>query len=101
MCLFWPRSFAWNVLWIVFAVRPVDEGGSVALRPGGLTPEGYLGFVKRENLEQCANTEEGAEPVGLEVQEVKQVEKKNVCHVDFHALVFAVGGAGACAARAC
>ena len=22
--------------------RPVDEGGSVALRPGGLTPEGYL-----------------------------------------------------------
>ena len=56
--------------------RPVDEGGSVALRPGGLTPEGYLGFVKRENLEQFANTEEGAEPVGLEVQEVKQVEKK-------------------------
>ena len=48
----------------------------MALRPGGLTPEGYLGFVKRENLEQFANTEEGAEPVGLEVQEVKQVEKK-------------------------
>ena len=23
--------------------RPVDEGGSVALRRGGLTPEGYLG----------------------------------------------------------
>ena len=61
--------------------RPVDEGGSVALRPGGLTPEGYLGFVKRENLEQFANTEEGAEPIGLEVQEVKQeiwkkIEKK-------------------------
>ena len=61
--------------------RPVDEGGSVALRPGGLTPEGYLGFVRRENLEQFANTEEGAEPIGLEVQEVKQeiwkrIEKK-------------------------
>ena len=61
--------------------RPVDEDGSVALRPGGLTPEGYLGFVKRENLEQFANTEEGAEPIGLEVQEVKQeiwkkIEKK-------------------------
>ena len=30
--------------------RPVDEGGSAALRPGGLTPEGYLGFVKREKF---------------------------------------------------
>ena len=61
--------------------RPVDEGGSVALRPGGLTPEGDLGFVKRENLEQYSNTEEGAEPEGLEVQEVQQqiwkkIEKK-------------------------
>ena len=85
--------------------RPVDEGGSVALRPGGLTPEGYLGFVKRENLEQFANTEEGAEPFGLEVQEVKQEIWKNresiVCYVDFQAVVFAGGGAGACAARAC
>ena len=61
--------------------RPVDEGGSVALRPGGLTPEGYVGFVNRDNLEQYANTEEGAEPEGLEVQEVQQqiwkrIEKK-------------------------
>lgn len=61
--------------------RPVDEGGSVALRPGGLTPEGYIGFVNRDNLEQYANTEEGAEPEGLEVQEVQQqiwkrIEKK-------------------------
>ena len=61
--------------------RPVDEGGSVALRPGGLTSEGYLGFVKRKKLEQFSNTEEGAEPVGLEVQGVKQeiwkkIEKK-------------------------
>ena len=32
--------------------KPVEEGGSVAMRPGGLTAEGYLGFVKRENLEQ-------------------------------------------------
>ena len=52
--------------------RPVDEGGSVALRPGGLTPEGYQGFVKRENLAQYADTEAGAEPEGLEVQEVQQ-----------------------------
>ena len=52
--------------------RPVDEGGSVALRPGGLTSEGYLGFVKRKKLEQFSNIEEGAEPVGLEVQGVKQ-----------------------------
>ncbi len=31
---------------------PVEEGGSVALRPGGLTPEGYLGLVleKTRNL---------------------------------------------------
>ena len=52
--------------------RPVDEGGSVALRPGGLTPEGYAGFLKRENLQQYSNTEEGEEPEGLEVQEVQQ-----------------------------
>ena len=52
--------------------RPVEEGGSVALRPGGLTPEGYLGLVKRENLEQYSNTEEGEEPVGLQTQEVEQ-----------------------------
>ena len=83
--------------------RPVDEGGSVALRPGGLTSEGYLGFVKRKKLEQFSNTEEGAEPVGLEVQGVKQEIWKKIeknCLLDFDALVFAVGGAGACAARA-
>ena len=42
------------------------------MRPGGLTPEGYCGFVNRANLEQYSNTEEGAEPEGLEVQEVQQ-----------------------------
>ena len=42
--------------------KPVEEGGSYAMRPGGLTPEGYLGFVKRENLEQYSNTEQGEEP---------------------------------------
>ena len=52
--------------------RPVDEGGSVALRPGGLTPEGYFGLVKEENLQQYSNTEAGAEPEGLEVREVDQ-----------------------------
>ena len=52
--------------------RPVEDGGSAALRPGGLTPEGYCGFVNRANLEQYSNTEEGAEPEGLEVQEVQQ-----------------------------
>eukprot|EP00435_Cladocopium_sp_Y103_P046401 s3767_g13.t1 len=53
--------------------RPVEAVGSVALRPGSLTPEGYLGFSKRENLQQYSNTKEkGAEPEGLEVQEVKQ-----------------------------
>ena len=61
--------------------RPVEEGGSVALRPGGLTPEGYLGEVKRENLEQYSNTEEGEEPNGLQTQQVdqqiwKKIEKK-------------------------
>ena len=30
--------------------KPVEEGGSVAMRPGGLTAEGHLGFVKRENI---------------------------------------------------
>ena len=52
--------------------KPVEEGGSMAMRPGGLTPEGYLGFVKRENLEQYSNTEKGEEPVGLQTQEVEQ-----------------------------
>ena len=52
--------------------KPVEEGGSVAMRPGGLTPEGYLGFVNRENLEQYSNTEEGEEPEGLEWQHCDQ-----------------------------
>ena len=55
-------------------------------------------------MEQFSNTEEGAEPVGLEVQGVKQEIWKKIeknCLLDFDALVFAVGGAGACAARAC
>ena len=51
------------------------------MRPGGLTPEGYLGFVKRENLEQYSNTEQGEEPEGLEWQHCdqqiwKKIEKK-------------------------
>eukprot|EP00434_Breviolum_minutum_P046505 symbB.v1.2.042114.t1/scaffold9269.1/size3754/1 len=61
--------------------KPVEEGGSYAMRPGGLTPEGYLGFVKRENLEQYSNTEQGEEPEGLEWQHCdqqiwKKIEKK-------------------------
>ena len=88
-----------NVLWTEFIFKPVEEGGSMAMRPGGLTPEGYLGFVKRENLEQYSNTEEGEEPVGLQTQEVEQqiwkkMEKKLFCYVDFRSFVFAVGFTG-------
>ena len=61
--------------------KPVEQGGSYAMRPGGLTPEGYLGFVKRENLDQYSNTEQGEEPEGLEWQHCdqqiwKKIEKK-------------------------
>ena len=52
--------------------RPVAEGGSLALHPGALTPEGYVGLVCRENLEQFEATEEGAEPSGLQVHVVDQ-----------------------------
>ena len=52
--------------------RPVAEGGSLALQPGALTPEGYVGLVCRENLEQFEATEEGAEPSGLQVHVVDQ-----------------------------
>ena len=61
--------------------KPVEEGGSYAMRPGGLTPGGCLGFVKRGNLEQYSNTEQGEEPEGLEWQHCdqqiwKKIEKK-------------------------
>ena len=52
--------------------RPVAEGGSLALQPGALTAEGYVGLVCRENLQQFEATEEGAEPSGLQVHVVDQ-----------------------------
>ena len=52
--------------------KPRAAGGSLALQPGALTPEGYLGLVCRENLEQFSPTEEGAEPEGLPVAVVEQ-----------------------------
>ena len=52
--------------------RPLSEGGSVALQPGALTPGGYVDFVKRDNLEQFADNEQGEEPRGLQVQVVEQ-----------------------------
>ena len=52
--------------------RPLDQGGPMALQPGALTTEGYVELVKRENLEQFADTEEGAEPDGLQVHVVEQ-----------------------------
>ena len=44
--------------------RPLSEGGSLALQPGALTPGGYVDFVKRDNLEQFADNEQGEEPRG-------------------------------------
>ena len=52
--------------------RPLSEGGSLALQPGALTPGGYVDFVKRDNLEQFADNEQGEEPRGLQVQVVEQ-----------------------------
>ena len=34
------------------------------LQPGALTPGGYVDFVKRDNLEQFADNEQGEEPRG-------------------------------------
>ena len=61
--------------------RSLEEGGSVALQPGALTPGGYVDLVRPENLQQYADSEEGEEPDGLQVQVVEQepwerIEKK-------------------------
>ena len=61
--------------------RPLEEGGSVALQPGALTPGGFVELVRHENLQQYADSEEGEEPDGLQVQVVDQapwerIEKK-------------------------
>jgi len=47
--------------------RSLEEGGSVALQPGALTPGGYVDLVRPENLKQYADSEEGEEPDGLQV----------------------------------
>ena len=52
--------------------RPVEEGGSLAFAPGGLTPEGYAGFVNRSNLQQFSASEVGEEPEGMQVAVVEQ-----------------------------
>ena len=39
--------------------RSLEEGGSVALQPGALTPGGYVELVRPENLQQYADSEEG------------------------------------------
>ena len=54
--------------------RPADEGGSLALQPGALTATGYVDLVRRENLQQFADTEAGAEPTGLQVTVTEQQE---------------------------
>ena len=58
--------------------RPLSEGGSLALQPGALTPGGYVELVKPENSLQYADTEEGQEPQGLEVQVVEQTPWERV-----------------------
>ena len=75
------------------------------MRPGGLTPEGYLGFVKREHLDQYSNTELGEEPervgmAALPSTNLEENRKKVVCDVDVQPFVVAVGGTCACVARA-
>ena len=61
--------------------RPLEEGGSVALQPGALTPGGFVELLRPQNLQQYADSEEGEEPDGLQVQVVDQapwerIEKK-------------------------
>ena len=61
--------------------RPLQEGGSLAMQPGALTAGGFTEIVRFENLKQFADTEEGEEPEGLQVQVVEQtpwerIEKK-------------------------
>ena len=61
--------------------RSLEEGGSVALQPGALTPGGYVELVRPQNLQQYADSEDGEEPEGLQVQVVEQepwerIEKK-------------------------
>ena len=45
-----------------------------------LTPEGYLGLIRRENLDQYSDSEVGAEPEGLEVRQVDQQIWKTIEH---------------------
>ena len=52
--------------------RPAEEGGSLAFQPGALTSRGFVDFVKRENLAQYSNTEQGEEPEGMQVIVVEQ-----------------------------
>ena len=52
--------------------RPLQDGGSLALQPGGLTTGGYVDLVCRENLKQYADSEQGEEPVGLQVHVIEQ-----------------------------
>ena len=52
--------------------KPLAEGGSAAVQPGALTTEGYVSFVRRDNLDQFDDSEEGAEPEGLQVTVVEQ-----------------------------
>ena len=52
--------------------RPLQDGGSLALQPGGLTTGGYVDLVCRDNLKQYADSEQGEEPVGLQVHVIEQ-----------------------------
>ena len=61
--------------------RPAAAGGSLALQPGALTPEGYVGLVCQDNLLQYSDTEHGEEPEGLEVSVVEQEE---ILSLDFN-----------------
>ena len=58
--------------------RCLEEGGSVALQPGALTPGGYVELVRPENLQQYADSEEGEEPDGLQVQVVDQAPSERI-----------------------
>lgn len=51
---------------------PASEGGSLTLQPGALTAAGYVDIVRREHLQQLADTEESAEPAGAQVSVAEQ-----------------------------
>ena len=76
------------MLWIVFTVQ-LTKAVSAALRPGGLTPEGYLGFVKREKIwsnfraQKKVRKPVRAGSAGGQAGDLEENREKLFCYVGF------------------